>query len=208
MLISKEISGLRQAAEAVKRGELVAFPTDTFFALGADGFNSNAVDNVFVTKGRNPGTPVPLLVSSAEMAASLVEDFPEPLKKLADEFWPGALTVVLPATDRVPGVVTARTETVGIRVPDHDVARELIELAGVPITGTSCNLTGRDPIKEAAIVDQVFGEQIPYVVDAECGDSTAASTVVSFKDGKIIVLREGAISPESLRNIVGDIVEK
>ena len=206
MLISTDNSGLQQAANAINRGELVAFPTDTFFALGADGFNSAAVENVFVTKGRNPGTPVPLLVSGTEMAEILVKEFPEPLKLLADEFWPGALTVVLPASDRVPEVVTARTGTVGIRVPGHDVARELIELAGVPVTGTSCNLTGQAPINEAVVVDQVFGSQVPVVVDSPCGDSSAPSTVISFENKKVVVLREGAISAESLRNIVGDIV--
>ncbi|MDG0865949.1 L-threonylcarbamoyladenylate synthase [Candidatus Lucifugimonas marina] len=206
MLISTDNSGLLHGANAINGGELVAFPTDTYFALGADGFNSKAVESVFVTKGRNPGTPVPLLVSDSNMATSLVRDFPAPLKQLADHFWPGALTVVLPANDRVPDVVTARTGTVGVRVPDNDVARKLIELSGVPITGTSCNLTGRDPIKEAVVVDQVFGDQVPVVLDGACGDSTAASTVISFEDKRVVVLREGAISAESLRNIVGDIV--
>lgn len=206
MLISTDISGLKHVAKAINRGELAAVPTDTFFALAADGLNAQAVDNVFTTKGRNPGTPVPLLVSDVGMVDDLVDEFPDPLKKLADEFWPGALTIVLPATSKVPGVVTARTGTVGVRVPDHDVARKVIELAGVPITGTSCNLTGRDPIKEASVVDQVFGDQIAVCLDSPCGDSTAPSTVISFEDRRVAVLREGAISAESLRNIVGDIV--
>ncbi len=206
MLISTDDSGLERAVLAIKNGGLVAFPTDTYFALGADGLNPKAVESVFATKGRNPGTPVPLLVRDSEMAESLCTKFPEPLRKLADHFWPGALTIVLPASDGVPAVVTANTGTVGVRVPDHSIARRIIELAGVPITGTSCNLTGRDPVKDAICVEQIFSDLIAGCVDAPCGDSTAPSTVVSYINGEIDLLRIGAIDAESIQNIVGDIV--
>ncbi len=206
MLLSPDTAGLDDAAAAINNGELIAFPTDTFFALGANGLDSQAVESVFLTKGRNLGTPVPLLISHINMVEKLVREFPDVLQRLAQEFWPGALTIVLPAADIVPAVVTAGTETVGLRIPNHDVARNLIDLVGTPLTGTSCNLTGRDPIKEAAIVEQVFGDQITACIDAPCGDSTAPSTVVSYEDKKISVLRLGAISLESIRNTVGGIV--
>ncbi|MBN4064127.1 threonylcarbamoyl-AMP synthase [Dehalococcoides mccartyi] len=206
MLISPDNSGLQKAAQAIKNGELVAFPTDTFFAIGADGLNSSAIEAVFATKGRNPGMPVPLLVSDLEMAKSLSRNIPEPLLALAEKFWPGALTLVLPASSSVPAVVSADTTTVGVRIPNNDVARSLIDLVGGPITGTSCNRTGREPIKDAGIVEQVFGSELALCIDAPCGDSTKPSTVISFNNGKIIVLRAGAISTDSLRNIVGDIV--
>ncbi len=206
MLIPSDISGLEQAAESIRSGGLVAFPTDTFFALGADGMNPDAVENVFEVKGRNPGTPVPLLISDVEMVDALNTAFPDQLKRLADHFWPGALTVVLPASNDVPQVVTAGTNTVGLRVPDHDLARQLIQMSGVPITGTSCNLTGREPTKEAAVVQQVFGDLISICIDAECGESSAPSTVISYEAGRIEVLRKGAISIDSMRNIVGDII--
>ena len=206
MLISTDASGLKQAVLAIKKGDLIAFPTDTYFALGADGLNIKAVQNVFATKGRNSGTPVPLLVSDSEMAESLCTKFPEPLRKLADSFWPGALTIVMPAANKVPAVVTANTGTVGVRVPDHAITRKIIELAGVPITGTSCNLTGRDPVKDAIFVDQIFGDIIAGCVDAPCGDSSSPSTVVSYVDGEIVLLRTGAIGTESIENIVGDII--
>ena len=206
MLISIDDSGLERAVQAIKNGDLIAFPTDTFFALGADGSNPKAVESVFATKGRNPGTPVPLLVSDSKMAESLCAKFPEPLRKLADHFWPGALTIVLPASDGVPAVVTANTGTVGVRVPDHSITRRIIELAGVPITGTSCNLTGKDPVKDAIFVEQIFGDIIAGCVDAPCGVSTAPSTVVSYVNGEIGLLRIGAIDAQSIQNIVGDIV--
>jgi L-threonylcarbamoyladenylate synthase len=206
MLLSPDATGLGDAAVAINYGELIAFPTDTYFALGANGLDSSAVENVFLTKGRNPGAPVPLLISQITMADKLISEFPDLLQRLAENFWPGALTIVLQAANIVPAVVTAGTGTVGLRIPNHDIARNLIDLAGTPLTGTSCNLTGRDPIKEAAVVEQVFGDQITGCIDAPCGDSTAPSTVVSYEYNKINVLRLGAISLESIRNTVGDIV--
>ncbi|HIK89121.1 MAG TPA: threonylcarbamoyl-AMP synthase [Dehalococcoidia bacterium] len=206
MLLSPDAAGLDDAANAINNGALVAFPTDTFFALGANGLDSLAVENVFSTKGRNPGTPVPLLISQINMVEKLASEFPNVLGRLAEEFWPGALTLVVQATDSVPTVVTGGTGTVGLRIPDHHVARSLIDLAGTPLTGTSCNLTGRDPIKDATVVEQVFGDHITACINGPCGVSTAPSTVVSYENNEINVLRLGAISLESIRNTVGDIV--
>ena len=206
MLISPDNPGLDTATAAIKNGEVVAFPTDTYFALGSDGLNSRAVESVFTTKGRNLGTPVPLLIGDVEMTGSLSTEFPDELRKLTDEFWPGALTVVLPASDKVPPVVTAGTGTVGLRIPDHDLAREFIRLCGTPLTGTSCNITGCDPIKEASVVEQVFGDQIAMCINAACGPATEPSTVVSYENGKISVLRLGAISVDSIRNYVCNVV--
>ena len=209
---------LDSAAEAIGNGRLVAFPTDTFFALGADAMNPAAVERVFQAKGRNPGTPVPVLIRDAEMAGQLVSDFPGPLRDLADEFWPGALTIVLPASDIVPGAVSAGTGTVGLRVPDHDLARKLIDLANTPLTGTSCNITGQPPTKDAKVVKQQFGAKIAVCIDAPCGNNTLSSTVVGLSDDangasgttraydRIKLLRAGAIDIESIRKIVGDIV--
>ena len=209
MLITPDECGIGSAAKAIQNGSLVAFPTDTFFALGADGLNSDAVDLVFKIKGRNPGTPVPILVSDTSMAEMLANEISGPLATLAEVFWPGALTIVVPAVQLVPKVVTAGTGTVGLRVPDNDTAISLIKAAGTPITGTSCNLTGSDPIKEANIVEKIFGNKFFGSIGAPCGGSNAPSTVISYSetDGGIIkVLRHGAIGVNSLRTIVGDIV--
>ncbi len=206
MLLTPDITGLERAAGAIKNGELVAFPTDTFFALGADGLDPGAVEDIYHAKGRNPGTPVPLLVSDIEMIEELVTELPTVLGDLAAKFWPGALTIVVPASEKVPEIVTAGTGTVGLRIPNHDIARELIRLSDTPLTGTSCNLTGRPPIKDAITVEQVFIDQIAACIDAPCGDSSEPSTVVSYSDGQLTVLRLGAISADSIRNTVGDIV--
>jgi L-threonylcarbamoyladenylate synthase len=200
---------LVHAAKALKNGELVAFPTDTFFALGADALNPAAVKSVFRAKGRNPGTPVPVLISDAAMVEELVRDFAGVLRDLTDHFWPGALTVVLPASDVVPEIVIAGTGTIGLRIPDHDLARQLIELANTPLTGTSCNITGQPPTRDANVVKQQMGNLIAACIDAACGENTLPSTVVGFENAasvKLKVLRAGAIGVESIRNVVGDIL--
>ena len=209
---------LDRAAEAIGNGRLVAFPTDTFFALGADAMNPAAVERVFQVKGRNPGTPVPVLIRDTAVAGLLVSDFQGPLRDLADQFWPGPLTIVLPASDLVSGVVSAGTGTVGVRVPDHDLARKLIALANTPLTGTSCNITGQPPTTDANVVKQQFGAKIAMCIDAPCGNNTLSSTVVGLSDDangasstthaydRIKLLRAGAIDIESIRKIVGDIV--
>ena len=203
---------LNRAATALESGDLVAFPTDTFYALGADALNPAAVERVFQAKGRSPGTPVPVLVRDTAMADLLVREFPRPLRELADRFWPGALTIVLPAADVVPDVVSAGTGTVGLRVPDHRLARELITLANTPLTGTSCNVSGQPPTKHAAVVKQQFGAKIAVCVDAPCGINTSPSTVVGLSGdaghGKITLIRAGAVDVESIRKVVGDIVEE
>ncbi|MDA1278752.1 MAG: L-threonylcarbamoyladenylate synthase [Chloroflexi bacterium] len=209
MLITPSVQNLLDAAKAIQRGELVAFPTDTFYALGADGLNTRAVESVFAAKGRNPQTPVPLLLSHVAMAEDLINEFPEPLRALAEEFWPGALTIVLPASSAVPEAITAGTRTVGLRVPDHRLACELIELAGTPVTGTSCNLTGQPPSKSSQDIVQQFRDKIAFCLDAPCGEHVDPSTVVSMADNRpthVKLLRTGAISETSIRNIIGDFV--
>ena len=199
-------SQLQRAADAIAGGGLVAFPTDTFFALGADALSAAAVAGVFAAKGRDPGIPVPVLVYDIAMAEQVVSDFPGPLHDLANLFWPGALTIVLPASDVVPDVVTAGTGTVGLRVPDHDLARDLIAAVDMPLTGTSCNVSGSQPTKNAKTVRQQFGDKILVLIDAPCGENTLPSTVVGMSGNRIRLFRAGAVDIDSLRKIVGDIV--
>ena len=206
------------AAEAIRNGQLVAFPTDTFFALGADAMNPAAVKRVYQAKGRNPGMPVPVLIKDAAMAEPLIRHFPSALRDLAGHFWPGPLTIVLPASDDVPVVVSAGTGTVGLRVPDHRLARALIALANTPLTGTSCNITGLPPTRDARVVKQQMGARIAMCIDAPCGDNTAPSTVVGLTGdagsttsakrphNSLRLFRAGGIDIESIRKVVGDII--
>ncbi len=186
------------AVRALKSGGVVAFPTDTFFALGVDACNRNAITRAFKIKRRPDGVPMPVLISNISQAADLVGDFPLDAQLLAERFWPGALTIVLPASDRVPAELNGGVGTVGIRIPDNEVALRLISAFGGGVTGTSANMSGDPPTKDADELIAAFGDEIDVVVDGECGNESEPSTVVDMTRGRPTVVREGAISIEEL----------
>jgi L-threonylcarbamoyladenylate synthase len=193
VVVEPDADGLAMAADALRSGRLVAFPTDTFFALGANALDAAAVSQLFTVKGRAEANPVPVLLAAASDVGIVASEFPDGAKRLADRFWPGALTIVLPARANVPGPVTAGTGTVGVRVPGHETARKLIGLAGVPVTGTSANRSGQPPCKTAAQVLEQLKDVVQYVLNAPCGEHSAPSTVVSVSGGAIKIIREGSI---------------
>jgi L-threonylcarbamoyladenylate synthase len=192
---------LSRAADLLRSGNLVAFPTDTFFALGAV-LTESAVSSLFAVKGRMAGNPVPVLLSSADQIDAVAEEFPDEARKLAGEFWPGPLTLVLPARDSVPTSVTAHTGTVGVRVPAHAVATELISKVGSPLTGTSANISGMPPGKTSAEVVAQLSGKIAAIVDAPCGDHVQPSTVVRFDGAGLTIIRVGAISEDQLLRVL------
>lgn len=198
-VVPPDSHGLKQAADALRAGLLVAFPTDTFFALGADALDPSAVARVFAAKGRAEASPLPVLVADVSGVEALAAEFPRTARQLADRFWPGPLTLVLPAKPGVPAAVTGGTGRVGIRVPGHAVARRLIQMAGIPVTGTSANRTGQPPCKDLGAVLSQLGKSLDYAVNGDCGKHGSASTVVDFTGQDTVVLREGAISAEMVR---------
>lgn len=196
-------TNLAHAADLLRLGKLVAFPTDTFFALGAV-LQEDAIEKLFDAKGRMAGNPVPVLLSSTEQVSHVAStEITGPTQALADAYWPGPLTLVLTAKSGVPAAVTASTGNVGVRVPDHELARSLIELVGSPVTGTSANLSGGEPCKTAKQVLSQLNGIIDTVVDAPCGAHASPSTVVSVESSAIRVLREGSISESEIRRTAG-----
>ncbi len=197
-------SDLDRAAGLLRSGKLVAFPTDTFFALGAV-IEDAPVRALFAAKGRMEGNPVPVLLASADQVGKVAETGPETAvaEALAREFWPGALTIVLPAKASVPESVTAGTGTVGVRVPNHALARQLMEAADSPLTGTSANLSGEQPCKTAAEVMAQLSDIIDAVVDAPCGEHTAPSTVVRFTGSRPEILRQGSVPEVEIARVAG-----
>jgi L-threonylcarbamoyladenylate synthase len=195
------VEDLPEAATLLRSGNLVAFPTDTFFALGAI-LTESAVGNLFAVKGRMAGNPVPVLLSSEDQVDAVADDVPVEARKLAKEFWPGPLTLVLPAKLDVPGSVTANTGTVGVRVPLHRIATELIALVGSPVTGTSANVSGLAPCKSASEVMAQLGGKIAAIVDGPCGAHSEPSTVVRFLGDELNIVRVGAISEHQLRRVL------
>lgn len=195
---------VERAAEYLRAGKLVSFPTDTFFALGAV-LTEAAVSVLIEVKGRTRGNPVPVLLSAIDQVDEVAASFPDSAAALAAAFWPGPLTLVLPARADVPAAVTAGTGTIGIRVPGHSLARELIAVAGQPVTGTSANISGSSPCKTAGDVLSQLDGRISAVIDAPCGEHSEPSTVVRFTSdngSEIQVIRAGAISEAELRQVL------
>ena len=181
------------AARVLRRGGLVAFPTETFYGLGAAALDAAAARRVFEAKGRPSSMPVLLLVDSPAMAESLTAEIPPRARALMERHWPGALTLVLRAGPRVPREVTAGTGTVGLRVPAHAVARALVQALGEPVTAPSANPTGAPPPVTAADVLQGLGSAGELILDAGATLGGAPSTVLDVTQEPPRVIRQGAV---------------
>jgi len=185
-------AAIRQAAEALRAGQVVAIPTDTVYGLAADPFQPRAVESVFRLKGRAENRPILLLVDSRRQAESLAASLPPAFDALASRFWPGPLTLILRAASHVPERITARTGTVALRWPGSLLTRELIRAARGPLTGTSANRSGRPAAATAGQVGQQFFGQLGYILDGGPAATGLASTIVDLT-GQPRVVREGAI---------------
>ncbi len=183
---------IKQAAALLRSGDLVAFPTETVYGLGANALDAAAVAKIYQLKGRPASSPLIVHVSSIEMAKTLVAEWPPRAEALARRYWPGPLTLVLPKTPAIPDIVSAGLPTVGIRVPNHPVALELIAEAGVPLAAPSANkFTGLSPTT-ADHVRRAFGDAVPVLDGGPC-QVGIESTVVSVEGPEIRLLRSGMI---------------
>ena len=153
------MSPVEIAVSALKGGGIVAFPTDTYYGLGANVFDERAVERVLEAKGRPPSSPLPVLLADADDIGKVCQDPPPELKSLAEAFWPGPLTLVAPSLESVAQGVTAGRGTVGMRVPDHETPRSIARQLGSPITGTSANLSGNGPHKTGGAVEDDLGQE-------------------------------------------------
>jgi tRNA threonylcarbamoyl adenosine modification protein (Sua5/YciO/YrdC/YwlC family) len=190
---------LERASRLILSGKVVAFPTDTFYGLGADAFNLSAVSEVFRIKGRSSDRPLPLLVASLDQAADLAGDPPRLFFTLAERFWPGPLTLVVKASRQIPLKVTANTAKVGLRWPRAPFAVALIAAVNRPITGTSANLSEHPACSDAKQVDQQIGENVPLILDGGPTAGRLASTVVELTSERPRILRPGAITESDLK---------
>lgn len=189
---------LRAAAARLRRGEIVAFPTETVYGLGANALDEKAVAKIFAAKGRPADNPIIVHVSDQKMLRRLVRRVPDAAKALMRKFWPGPLTLILSKKSLVPSLVTAGLDTVAVRMP-QGLARDLVRLAGVPIAAPSANVSGRPSPTTAAHV----AEDFPGVFVLDDGPTAHGleSTVVALEPHPV-VLRQGALSEESLRKII------
>lgn len=194
-------SEIQRAAEIIRQGGLVAFPTETVYGLGANALDEAAVAKIYAAKGRPSTSPLIVHVADIAMAKSLVAAWPEEAERLAKQYWPGPLTLVLPKASHVPNRVTAGLDTVGIRMPNHPIALELIRAAGVPIAAPSANrFTELSPTATAHLPEGLAD------ITLEGGPSQVGieSTVVSLVTGKPVLLRPGVIHLEGIE-ITGNV---
>ncbi|HZF05696.1 MAG TPA: L-threonylcarbamoyladenylate synthase [Patescibacteria group bacterium] len=185
---------LGEAARVLSRGGLVAFPTETFYGLGAAALDGRAVRRVFEVKGRPASMPLLVLVDSETMLARVVAEIPARARELIAQHWPGALTLVLRAAAGVPAELTAGTGTVGVRLPAHATARALVQALGAPVTAPSANPTGAEPPTTAGAVLAHFGDVLDLVLDGGPTPGGAPSTVVDVTIDPPRVIRQGAIT--------------
>ena len=194
------------AAALIKRGELVAIPTETVYGLGADGLNPEAVAKIFAAKGRPQDNPLILHVTGMEQVETLCHSIPDAAYKLAQRFWPGPLTIVLPAKECIPKCTTGGLSTVAVRCPACDVTRQIIELSGVPVAAPSANISGKPSTTTADHVIHDHEGKIPMVVDGGPCQVGVESTIVDLTEDRPRLLRPGGVTPEQLMEVLGDLV--
>lgn len=196
---------LDKAAEIIKRGGTVAFPTETVYGLGADGLDPDAVRKIFEAKERPPGNPLSLLVHSREDLGKVTKNVPEKAFRLMDAFWPGPLTIVLEKNDIVPEITSGNLPSIGLRMPDHRIPLELVKRAGTPLAAPSANLSGKPSPSLAAHVLADLAGRIDVIID---GGGTAIgleSTVINMTVEPPVVLRLGAVGIDELENVIGKV---
>lgn len=205
------ITALRRARQAIGRGELIVMPTDTVYGVAADAFNADAVTRLLRAKGRGRQSPPPVLVSGVATMRALIADLPEPVERLVDRFWPGGLTIVLPAQPSLTWDLGDTHGTVAVRMPDDRFALELLEECG-PLAVSSANLTGKPAALAIDDAAGMLGDSVSVYLDGGIARTGIASTIVDATrlvggDGPVKVLRDGAVSRAELREVLGDLLE-
>ena len=194
------------AAEIIKNGDLVALPTETVYGLGANGLDPDAVAKIFAAKGRPQDNPLILHIADPEQMEEICKDIPASAYRLAEAFWPGPLTMVLPAKDIVPKCTTAGLPTVAVRCPDCAITRSIIRAAGVPVAAPSANISGKPSTTTAEHVYHDHKGKIPLIVDGGPCRVGVESTIVDLTEERPRLLRPGGITPEQLTEVLGDLV--
>jgi L-threonylcarbamoyladenylate synthase len=193
---------IRLAQRVLREGGLVVFPTDTVYGVGAAVDRPEAVARLYLVKGRPLDRPIPVLVSSVEQVERLAERVDERAKRLMEAFWPGALTVVVPAQEWLPEEIVRQTGAVGLRMPDHPVALAVIEAAGGALATTSANRSGEREACTAEEALEALGDRVELILDGGRSPGGTPSTVVAVTDSELQVLRVGALDLDLVRRVL------
>lgn len=203
------LTGMRLARAAVRRGELVVIPTDTVYGVAADAFSPAAVQRLLDAKGRTRQSPPPVLVSGVATLEALAAEVPDAVRKLVDAFWPGGLTIVLPAQPSLAWDLGDTDGTVAVRMPDNRIALELLEETG-PLAVSSANLTGKPAATTAQEALGMLGDSVEVYLEGGPSTSTASTivdaTALVAPGGTVTILREGAVTRDQLSEVLGDLL--
>ena len=200
-----EKSVLTEAAEILKNGGLVAFPTETVYGLGANGLDEKACKRIYEAKGRPSDNPLILTIGDLDGLYKIVGKVTENAKKIIDAFWPGPITLVLPKADCVPETVTGGLDTVAVRYPSNKIARELIKIAGIPVAAPSANSSGKPSPTRASHVEFDLNGKIEMIIDGGAADWGLESTILDVSEDKPVLLRPGAVTQDMIEDVVGEI---
>ncbi|MFP4017117.1 MAG: L-threonylcarbamoyladenylate synthase, partial [Halanaerobiales bacterium] len=199
----KEHPAVKKAAELIRSGELVAFPTETVYGLGADASNETAVERIYLAKGRPQDNPLIVHIASLKQLEIITQgNLSTLVEKLIDKFWPGPLTIILDKNGVIPDRTTAGLGSVAVRMPAHPLARALIEAAGKPIAAPSANISGApSPTRALHVMNDLKG-RIPLILDGGSSWVGVESTVIDVSGDKIIILRPGGVSREEIEKTI------
>ena len=205
-LLRADNDSIARAASLINAGEVVGFPTETVYGLGANALNSDAVLKIFAAKGRPADNPLIVHISALEQIKPLIKgELPESARLLANAYWPGPMTLILPKSDLIPDAVSAGLDTVGIRMPSNPVARAFISACHCPIAAPSANRSGRPSPTCALDVFEDMDGRVPMILDGGECDIGLESTVISLTEGRARILRPGGITPEMIERILGGV---
>lgn len=194
-----------KALEAVRSGKVIVFPTETFYGLGTDALNEAAVMRVASLKGRDPENPIPLIISDMKMLKDIVTELPLMAERLINHFWPGPLTLVLPAKKGLPTLLMNRNGGVGVRISSHPMASALVKGLGCPLTATSANPSGKGSARTIAEAQCYFSRQVEIFLDGGRLEGKRGSTVVEFHRDQLKIIRDGEISPKELKEALASV---
>ncbi len=199
--MKRQSNSIKIAAQIIKKGNLVLFPTETVYGIGADGLNNKAVDKIFIAKGRQSDNPLILHIANENMLQLIAKNINELERKLMNAFWPGPFTIVLPKQNIVPDNVTAGLNTVAVRMPSNKIIRDLIIASDTPIAAPSANLSGKPSGTCLEDIYEEFKDKVDYIIDGGKCKIGLESTVVKVENNQIIILRPGKITKEQLEKI-------
>lgn len=188
---------------ALRRGEVIAFPTETLYGLGGDALNAAAVEKVFQLKGRDPTNPIPVLIADRSMLSRLVLNVSPLAERLIAHFWPGPLTIVLPARRDIARPLVSAAGNIGVRISSQPIANELVQALGHPLTATSANPSGRPAARNDREARDYFSGQIDIFVDGGTLTSKTGSTVVEISGDLIKIIRQGDIARSKFEEVLG-----